>query len=40
MEKTGPLPVAVAGALMPDAQVGYGLPVGGVVAMENAVNCG
>lgn len=31
------LPVAVAGALMPDAHVGYGLPVGGVLATENAV---
>jgi tRNA-splicing ligase RtcB len=31
------LPVAVAGALMPDAHVGYGLPIGGVLAMENAV---
>ena len=25
------LPVAVAGALMPDAHVGYGLPIGGVL---------
>jgi len=31
------LPVAVAGALMPDAHVGYGLPIGGVLAIENAV---
>ena len=31
------LPVAVAGALMPDAHVGYGLPIGGVLANENAV---
>ena len=31
------LPVAVAGALMPDAHVGYGLPIGGVLAMDNAV---
>jgi tRNA-splicing ligase RtcB len=31
------LPVAVAGALMPDAHVGYGLPTGGVLATENAV---
>ena len=31
------LPVAVAGALMPDAHHGYGLPIGGVVATENAV---
>jgi tRNA-splicing ligase RtcB len=31
------LPVAVAGALMPDAHQGYGLPIGGVLAAENAV---
>lgn len=31
------LPVAVQGALMPDAHVGYGLPIGGVLATENAV---
>lgn len=31
------LPVSVAGALMPDAHVGYGLPIGGVLAVENAV---
>ena len=31
------LPVAVAGALMPDAHVGYGLPIGGVLAAENSV---
>ncbi len=31
------LPVAVAGALMPDAHYGYGLPIGGVLATENAV---
>ncbi len=31
------LPVTVAGALMPDAHVGYGLPIGGVLATENAV---
>jgi len=31
------LPIAVAGALMPDAHVGYGLPIGGVFAAENAV---
>src|SRR5580765_1473414 len=31
------LPVAVAGALMPDAHVGYGLPIGGVLATENVV---
>jgi tRNA-splicing ligase RtcB len=31
------LPVTVAGALMPDAHVGYGLPIGGVLATRNAV---
>lgn len=31
------LPVAVRGALMPDAHVGYGLPIGGVLAVANAV---
>jgi tRNA-splicing ligase RtcB len=31
------LPVAVAGALMPDAHVGYGLPIGGVLATNQAV---
>jgi len=29
--------VTVTGALMPDAHVGYGLPIGGVLATENAV---
>jgi len=31
------LPITVAGALMPDAHVGYGLPIGGVLATDNAV---
>lgn len=31
------LPIAVRGALMPDAHQGYGLPIGGVLATENAV---
>ena len=31
------LPIAVAGALMPDAHVGYGLPIGGVLATKDAV---
>src|SRR5258705_6288964 len=31
------LPIAVAGALMPDAHSGYGLPIGGVLATQNAV---
>ncbi|MEO0509090.1 MAG: RtcB family protein [Verrucomicrobiota bacterium] len=31
------LPIAVAGALMPDAHLGYGLPIGGVLATKGAV---
>ncbi len=31
------LPVSVAGALLPDAHVGYGLPIGGVLATERVV---
>jgi tRNA-splicing ligase RtcB len=31
------LPISRAGALMPDAHVGYGLPIGGVLATEDAV---
>ena len=31
------LPIAVGGALMPDAHTGYGLPIGGVLAVRNAV---
>ncbi len=31
------LPVAVSGALMPDAHQGYGLPIGGVLATRDAV---
>ena len=37
MESALRLPVSMAGALMPDAHVGYGLPIGGVLAVENAV---
>src|SRR5438067_25534 len=37
MEKACLLPVAVAGALMADAHVGYGLPIGGVLATDNVV---
>ncbi len=37
MTRACELPVAVAGALMPDAHVGYGLPIGGVLATEDAV---
>ncbi len=31
------LPISVAGALMPDAHLGYGLPIGGVLATVKAV---
>lgn len=31
------LPISVRGALMPDAHLGFGLPVGGVLATRNAV---
>src|SRR5678815_1206665 len=31
------LPVSVAAALMPDAHLGYGLPIGGVLATEGTV---
>lgn len=31
------LPVSAGGALMPDAHTGYGLPIGGVLAVRNAV---
>ena len=37
METAMKLPVTVAGALMPDAHQGYGLPIGGVLATRNTV---
>jgi tRNA-splicing ligase RtcB len=37
MQNACKLPVAVSGALMPDAHVGYGLPIGGVLATRDAV---
>src|SRR6266487_2719105 len=37
MNSATKLPIAIAGALMPDAHQGYGLPIGGVLATENAV---
>lgn len=37
MEVAMQLPVTVAGALMPDAHQGYGLPIGGVLATKNAI---
>jgi len=37
MKRAVRLPVAVRGALMPDAHQGYGLPIGGVLATDNSV---
>ncbi len=37
MDTAMQLPVALDGALMPDAHQGYGLPIGGVLAVDNAV---
>jgi len=37
MDQVMRLPVAAQGALMPDAHVGYGLPIGGVLATQNEV---
>ncbi len=37
MEAAMRLPITAAGALMPDAHQGYGLPIGGVLATEGAV---
>ena len=37
MENACSLPCAVRGALMPDAHTGYGLPIGGVLAVKGAV---
>ncbi len=37
MENACRLPVTVKGALMPDAHLGYGLPIGGVLAAEDSV---
>jgi tRNA-splicing ligase RtcB len=37
MYQAAKLPISVAGALMPDAHSGYGLPIGGVLATSNAV---
>jgi tRNA-splicing ligase RtcB len=38
MQEACSLPHAVAGALMPDAHVGYGLPIGGVLALDHQVS--
>jgi tRNA-splicing ligase RtcB (3'-phosphate/5'-hydroxy nucleic acid ligase) len=37
MQAAARLPISRKGALMPDAHVGYGLPIGGVLATENAI---
>ena len=37
MDNACSLPVSVAAALLPDAHQGYGLPIGGVLATDNAV---
>ncbi|MCP3899672.1 MAG: RtcB family protein [Desulfobacteraceae bacterium] len=37
MDDAMSLPISVKGALMPDAHLGYGLPIGGVLATNNVV---
>ncbi len=37
MRNSMSLPITAAGALMPDAHIGYGLPIGGVLATTDAV---
>jgi len=37
MDNACKLPISVRGALMPDAHLGYGLPIGGVLATKDAV---
>jgi tRNA-splicing ligase RtcB len=37
MQNAMRLPITAAGALMPDAHIGYGLPIGGVLATTDAV---
>jgi len=32
------LPVAIGGAVMPDMHIGYSLPIGGVVSLDNAIS--
>ena len=38
METVMRLPMARRGALMPDAHLGYAMPIGGVVSLENAIS--
>lgn len=37
MKRSMEIPPTVLGALMPDAHFGYGIPIGGVLALDNAV---
>jgi tRNA-splicing ligase RtcB (3'-phosphate/5'-hydroxy nucleic acid ligase) len=37
MDNSVRLPITLAGALMPDAHQGYGLPIGGVLGTDNAI---
>lgn len=37
MQTAMSLPIAIKGALMPDAHAGFGMPIGGVLAVQNAV---
>ena len=38
MKRAMELPVSIAGYLLPDAHVGYGIPIGGVWATRNAIS--
>ncbi len=38
MKRAMEIPPTVRGALMPDAHFGYGIPIGGVLALDNAVS--
>lgn len=38
MEKVMSIPVAIRGALMPDAHLGYAMPIGGVVELDNSIS--
>lgn len=40
MRRVLSIPVSINGAMMPDAHVGYGMPIGGVAALDNAVSPG
>jgi len=38
MDRVMSIPPAVSGALMPDAHLGYGMPIGGVAILDNAIS--